>query len=89
MSIYTVSTAVLKCDGCGATHGEGCSLRSATEARASAYTEGWRFPPKVNAAGNPSVTTSDVCPACLPEWKPVLTPWSARRTAGASEAPHA
>jgi hypothetical protein len=75
-----VSTKVLQavaliCDRCGATVGNDEAYRSATEARAAAYTLGWRFPANVNAKGELSASTSDACPECFPTWEPQQRCW--------------
>jgi hypothetical protein len=58
---------VLICDGCEAELPEAAT---ATESRAAAYVAGWRFPSRVKVDGKPAMDSSDVCPACLPNWTP-------------------
>lgn len=70
MSGRIVSRFILVCDGCQAEFGQ---YPSATEARAAAYGQGWRFPAKVTAHGTPSSRAADVCPKCLPTWKPTVS----------------
>lgn len=70
MSALQVSTVVIECDGCGLRYGIGDALRSAMEARAAAYGNGWRYPPMVDFKGNPGAMTNDVCPTCITEWTP-------------------
>ena len=69
MSGRVVSRFVLACDGCGTEREE---APTSIEARASAYADGWRYPAKVKANGDPAMADqSDLCPKCLPDWKPV------------------
>jgi hypothetical protein len=71
MSTEAMTRYVLVCDGCGAKHSQADGgHRSAIEARAAAYSDGWRFPPHVRKGGKPGSTTSDACPECLPNWTP-------------------
>jgi hypothetical protein len=71
MSGETVTRYVLKCDGgCGIELGRSGEYENAMEARADAYGKGWRFPGQVKKGGAPSTRTSDVCPECLPGFKP-------------------
>lgn len=65
MAIATIRRVVMRCDGCGSTLGD---FPSATEARAAAYSQGWRFPARVDRRGQPMVSSSDACPECLPAW---------------------
>lgn len=67
-TFYTVT-----CDG---THGIPVqfldpTFSSSIEARAAAYSEGWRFPAKLLGDHSPSPTqVSDVCPACAGTFQP-------------------
>lgn len=71
MSAQQVSSMILVCDGCQAELHDGEMFRTAMEARAAAYNEGWRFPARTTSTGKPSGgRTSDVCPTCLPGWQP-------------------
>lgn len=74
MGVVTVTRIVLECDGCKAIFGGpiGVAINS-TELRGSAFGEGWRFPSRVNAEGDPVSGTNDVCPACAPDWTPRKT----------------
>jgi hypothetical protein len=65
VSIRVVTRDILICDGCAVEQPEAAS---ATEARANAWAEGWRFPRRATISGAPSSRTSDVCPGCLPGW---------------------
>ncbi|MGI5162772.1 hypothetical protein ACQEU3_47200 [Spirillospora sp. CA-253888] len=70
MGIVQVVRVVLECDGCQAIYGAPTGVASDTEARAAAYNDGWRFPTLVSrTTGKPMRGTSDVCPACAPDWK--------------------
>jgi hypothetical protein len=60
----------LVCDGCAAECGPDGRFRSAIEARAGAYADGWRFPAALTARGAQGSRTHDVCPACVPDWRP-------------------
>lgn len=71
MSTLAMTRYLLECDGCQTTMGtESGGLRSALEARAAAYSEGWRFPPQLRADGTLGVNASDVCPKCIDGWTP-------------------
>lgn len=61
---------LINCDGCKAVYGDRDGFESLTEARATAYAKGWRFPNRMTSTGTQAVATSDVCPACLFNWKP-------------------
>jgi hypothetical protein len=61
---------LIECDGCKTVFGNRDGFESLTEARASAYAAGWRFPSQLTAHGVSSARTSDACPACVPDWKP-------------------
>ena len=70
MSGRVVSRFILACGGCGTERPE---TLSSMDARAEAYTTGWRFPQKATSGGSPSSRTSDVCPDCLPTWQPATS----------------
>lgn len=70
MSSHTMQAVYLACDGCRAEIGVDGRYRSAMEARAGAYAEGWRFPNALRKNGTPSQNTHDVCPTCIGEWQP-------------------
>jgi hypothetical protein len=72
MSAQHVNSVVLVCDGCGKTLEDGRTFPTPMDARGNAYGAGWRFPPMLTKSGSPSPkNSSDVCPECLPGWKPV------------------
>lgn len=71
MSAQHVNSVILVCDGCGTTLEDGRTFPSPMDARGHAYGAGWRFPPMLNKSGQPSANCSDVCPDCMPGWKPV------------------
>lgn len=85
MAGRTVTHYEITCDGCGEVRGVEAEHRTAIEARAAVYAEGWRFPPKarMNGAGPSKGQVSDVCPKCLPDWTPQQThdTWKSRRGA--------
>lgn len=71
MATIQITGYLLECNGCKALFGgDGIVGSSVMEVRAAAYAAGWRFPAKVGAKGSPSTRVSDVCPSCLPDWKP-------------------
>lgn len=70
MSSHTMQAVYLCCDGCKTELGVDGRFRSALEARAAGYAEGWRFPPALRKNGALSLNTHDVCPACIPGWEP-------------------
>jgi hypothetical protein len=58
------------------------TFASSIEARAAAYAEGWRFPPKLLGDRSQSPTqVSDVCPDCTEDFVPqmVMNPHEGRR----------
>ena len=63
----------LVCDGCKAEHLPAADptigFGSTMEARADAYSHGWRFPHRINKNGTQASRTSDVCPDCAPGWE--------------------
>lgn len=61
MSGRVITKFILTCDACDVDLGE---FESATEARAAAYVEGWRFPNKLNKKGAEMRRTHDVCVDC-------------------------
>jgi sarcosine oxidase delta subunit len=69
--IRAVTYSAIECDGCQQRlKGD---FSSATEARAAAYADGWRFPLRVNASGDAVRSrANDVCGECLPDWIPRL-----------------
>lgn len=74
MSAEIMQAVVLCCDGCERSLGDDGRFRTSMEARAAAFSEGWRFPPKMKkngqlSSGTGSRNTSDVCPDCLPSWE--------------------
>jgi hypothetical protein len=70
VSAQQVNSVILDCDGCRTELNDGFLFRTAMEARAAAYSEGWRFPARLTSTGKPSgLRSSDVCPTCLPDWK--------------------
>jgi hypothetical protein len=71
MAALQVNSIILRCDGCDTALDDGAIFQTAVEARASAYAAGWRFPHRLGKTGNPIARASDVCPACVPGWKPV------------------
>jgi hypothetical protein len=78
-TFYTVT-----CDGNHATPVVflDATFSSAIEARAAAYAEGWRFPPKLLGDDSPSPTqVSDVCPDCGPDFvaQHVVNPHQGRK----------
>lgn len=70
MTIRQEMRSFLVCAGCKEEHGLPDGHRSAVEARAAAYTDGWRFVPRVRVTGRVSMETDDVCPACVDGWTP-------------------
>lgn len=70
MSTLNFTRYILECDGCGARHGAPNGHNSAQEARIAAYVDGWRYPARLKADGSVGVSTSDVCPDCMPAWTP-------------------
>jgi hypothetical protein len=70
MASHTMQAVYLLCDGCGKALGEDGRFRSAVEARAGAYAEGWRYPPSITPRGKPGNRTHDVCAECISEWVP-------------------
>lgn len=70
MTTNQITRVILICDGCATEHGAPDGHPSATEARAAAYADGWRFPPQLRADGQPGTSASDACPQCLPNWQP-------------------
>jgi hypothetical protein len=67
MSGRTITRYILICDGCGKELEEAAS---SVEARAAAWSQGWRMPPRVKLNGHLASRSDDVCPHCLPDWKP-------------------
>lgn len=72
MTIKIVSRRVLVCDGCGVEFGDVTGFENTQTAHCEAYAAGWRFPSKTTQAGLPVASTSDVCPACVEGWTPVV-----------------
>lgn len=80
MSGKTLSRHMVICDGgCGATVGENGQYATAKESRAAAAERGWKVLPKLRTNGKPAQAMDDdgrllrghdVCPECLPEFKP-------------------
>jgi hypothetical protein len=70
MTSVTLVRYLIECDGCLAIFGDHDGFESSTEARAAAYGQGWRFPNRLKANGEAGSQASDVCPECLPGWKP-------------------
>lgn len=70
MSSHTMQAVYLVCDGCQVEHGGDGRFRSAMEARAGSYVDGWRFPAAIKGNGDPSGRSHDVCPACIGSWQP-------------------
>ena len=60
----------LVCDGCDTEIGADGRFRSAAEARAGAYVEGWRFPQALTSRGLLGTRSNDVCPECITGWTP-------------------
>jgi hypothetical protein len=83
MAGKTITRYLLTCDGCGLQRGTKGEYENAMEARAAAYSDGWRFPGKVRMNGETSARSCDVCPACLPTFDPASVPpidtWKNRR----------
>jgi hypothetical protein len=70
-----MQAVVLACDGCSTELGTDGQFRTAMDARAAAYAAGWRFVAKLKKDGQPAgglspTNTSDVCPKCLPTFRP-------------------
>lgn len=63
-----VQRPTIGCDGCGRVYGDGMTFENAMSARAAAYTDGWRFPNRVNEQGRTVTLTNDVCPSCQGDW---------------------
>lgn len=72
MSTRVLCLHTLVCDGCGAVFGREPGFGSTIEARAAAYSAGWRFPEKVRVSSGPSRTVNDVCQECVPTFQPSL-----------------
>ena len=71
MAIVTYTAIVLECDGCKTIFRCPPGIQTATDLRAIAYGEGWRFPHQVGPRSGKAVkTTSDVCPGCISGWTP-------------------
>lgn len=70
MGTLQITLAMLECDGCGTWFGEEKPFSNPMEARAAAYSAGWRFPHHVGTKGRMINSTSDVCPSCVPSWTP-------------------
>lgn len=70
MGSLTIMRFLLECDGCGAKIGAKEGFENLIEARASSYVQGWRFPSQIGVKGHLIQTASDVCPDCVPGWKP-------------------
>jgi hypothetical protein len=87
MATRTVSFHTLVCDGCSQQYGMDIQYASVIEARAAAYSEGWRFPEKVRMGGGESKSVSDVCPKCTDGWQRQAAPdpWKNRRKGGGSD----
>lgn len=82
MSSYPTTRWILVCDGCEEEHGAPTGHLTALEMRAAAYADGWRFPARVKANGDPSKQTNDVCPKCIDGWTPNAASdggWTSRR----------
>lgn len=81
MATRTLSYRILVCDGCEKEFGRAMNFASLIEARAAAYGEGWRFPPRVRTTGAEAKQVSDVCPGCVPGWRerPAQNNWAVRR----------
>jgi hypothetical protein len=71
MASLVFTRFLLNCDGCGVIFGDQRGFGSLTEARASAYNAGWRFPNRVTAQGKPAAAASDACPDCIDTWTPI------------------
>lgn len=71
MTSLTFVRYLIQCEGCQAIFGSREGFESLTEARASAYGAGWRFPSQLTVKGSPSNRDSDVCGECFPTWKPI------------------
>lgn len=69
MSSLTFTRYLINCDGCEVIFGDQQGFSSLTEARAVAYSAGWRFPNRLNTKGVPANATSDVCPKCIGKWE--------------------
>jgi hypothetical protein len=71
MGTVQIIRYVVQCDGCNAVFGTPVGELSPMDVRAAAYAQGWRFPNTVNRRTEAKQSgTSDVCPDCLPTWKP-------------------
>lgn len=70
MAILQIITYALQCDGCKTVFCAPHGVPSPMDARGAAYGAGWRFPPLTGKNDDARAITSDVCPACLPEWTP-------------------
>lgn len=84
MATRTISYHTLVCDGCQVVFGMGMHYASQIEARAAAYSLGWRFPERYRASGGESKTVNDVCPKCIDGWEPQAAQnnWENRRSRG-------
>lgn len=88
MALRVVRLHTLECDGCKQRFGADAHYDSAVEVRGVAYTQGWRFPPKVTMNGGRSSNSSDVCPKCVQGWEPQPTydTWKRRRATPSGDA---
>jgi hypothetical protein len=50
--------------------GDDGSFPTAMEARAAAYSKGWRFPQRIAESSKPNARTYDICADCHPTWPP-------------------
>lgn len=87
MSTLNFTRLILECDGCKTQHGQPHGHNSAQEARIAAYIDGWRFPSTVRADGTPGSAVSDVCPDCIPGWRPQRYGQNGARRLATEEAP--
>lgn len=64
MSSVPMNRMLIRCDSCEVmSSGE---HPTAMEARAAAYVQGWRFPPRIGINGKSSPNrTDDLCPSCV------------------------
>jgi ribosomal protein L31 len=67
-----VSGHVLTCVSCDKTFGDWATTSNAIRTRASAYDDGWRFPPALTEAERTTKDVVEVCPDCVPEWTGML-----------------
>lgn len=71
MAMLRINAAILACDGCDQQLNNGEMFPTAPDARIAGFIAGWRYPGRRTKAGTISTSlVSDVCPSCLPSWRP-------------------